>query len=94
MCMEYLIHVPSTFSVNRQFSESLIWACNPVNSASPEHIIMKRSEAYAARGSWKNVLMDANEVYSIVDLRGTQKSETLITLIQVVRRDAASLPQA
>jgi len=43
-----------------------------LNPASPEHIFMKRSEAYAAGGSWENALVDAKEVYSIMDLPEAQ----------------------
>jgi len=59
---------------NGDHDNAIAWysAAFNLNPASPEHIFMKRSEAYAAGGSWENALMDAHEVYSIMDLPEAQ----------------------
>jgi len=60
---------------NGKHDDAIAWYSTAfdLNLASLEHIFMKRSEAYAARGSWENALMDADEVCSIMDLREEQK---------------------
>ena len=51
---------------NGDHDDAIAWysAALKLNSASPEHIFMKRGEVYAAMGSWENALMDVIEVHS------------------------------
>jgi hypothetical protein len=53
---------------NDNHDDAIVWysAALDLNLEPPERIFMKRSEAYAAKGSWENALKDADEVYPII----------------------------
>lgn len=59
---------------NDNHDDAVVWysAALDLNLETPEHLFMKRSEAYAARGTWESALKDADEVYPIMDLREAQ----------------------
>lgn len=56
---------------NGNRDDAVAWysAALDLNPASPEHVFMKRSETHAASGSWEDALVDADEVYPIMDRR-------------------------
>lgn len=71
-CLEASESLGAEAMRNKNHNDAVFWysAALDLNPTSLDHTLMKRSEAYAATGSWENVLMDVNEVYLIMDLPG------------------------
>ncbi|KAG6375324.1 WD40-repeat-containing domain protein [Boletus reticuloceps] len=64
-CLEASESLAEEAMRNGNYDDAIAWysAALDLDPASPEQILMKRSDAYAAKDSWENALRDANEVF-------------------------------